>query len=40
MIRTVLANPGGTSSISGQGSKIPHTMWWGQKKKKKTKDVC
>ena len=40
MIRTVLANARGTSSISGQGTKIPRTMWWGQKEKNKTKRVC
>ena len=29
---------GGTGSITGWGTKIPHARWWGQKKKKKIKN--
>ena len=29
------SNAGGTSSIPGWGSKIPHAMWWGKTNKKK-----
>ena len=34
MLRLHPANAGGASSIPGQGIKIPHAVWHGQKKKK------
>ena len=31
---------GGTGLIPGQGTKIPHALWWGQKEKKQTQPLC
>ena len=40
-LRLRASNAGGEGSIPGQGTKIPHAMWWGQKKQKeKHHDLC
>ena len=30
MVNTLPSNAGGAGSIPGQGTKIPHAMWFGQ----------
>ena len=39
VVKIPLSNSGGASSISGQETKIPHSVWCGQKKKKKKRYV-
>ena len=43
-VKTSCFTAGGTGSIPGQGTKIPHTMWGGQKspqnQKNKLRTVC
>ena len=38
-LRLHASTAGGTGSIPGCGTKIPHAMWHGQKKKKKKKSM-
>ena len=33
-LRLCVSTTGGTGSILGQGTKVSHAMWYGQKKKK------
>ena len=37
MVKTpgLVSNAGGTGSVPGQGTKIPHAVWCGPKKKEK-----
>ena len=35
VVRLHTSNAGGTGSITGRGSKIPHAMWCHQKKKER-----
>ena len=39
-LRLHATTAGGTGSIPGQGTKIPHATWQGQKKKKFKKTQC
>ena len=34
MVKTPCCHCGGTGSVPSQGTKIPHAVWHGQKKKK------
>ena len=36
VVKTPPSNAGGTGSIPGPGTNIPHAMWYGQKLKKQT----
>ena len=35
VVKILLSSAGGASSIPGQETKIPHSVWLGKKKKKK-----
>ena len=37
VVKILLSSAGGASSIPGQETKIPHSVWLGKKKKKKKK---
>ena len=39
VVKIPLSNAGGASSISGQETKIPHSVWRGKKKKKRERYV-